>query len=210
LHLIASEPNIPTLSNVVKLVQPSSNPSALAFAVFARASLIARSYSKMLAHLLLRLETLELDLGGVDAASVGSRISTCLLGGGLHNACLRATTDLDREELRHEGGDRDRLGVKSGGERMAVGPGGAVLIPPGVRITIVILMVDPSWRFRLDDLSYWHVDSFGRDGGRDSPCNIPPFPVQLQQRWVQRKTPEGPIIHRASDVCVFQSREAPG
>jgi hypothetical protein len=48
-----------------------------------------------------------------------------------HPAYLRATTDLDREELRHEGGDRDRLGVKSGGERMEVGPGGAVLIPPG-------------------------------------------------------------------------------
>jgi hypothetical protein len=53
---------------------------------------------------------------------------------------------------------------------MAVGADGGVLFPPGVRITIVILMVDPSWRFRLDDLSYWHVDSFGRDGGRDSPA----------------------------------------
>jgi hypothetical protein len=39
-----------------------------------------------------------------------------------HPAYLRATTDLDPEELRHEGGDRDRLGVKSGGEQMAVGP----------------------------------------------------------------------------------------
>jgi hypothetical protein len=27
-----------------------------------------------------------------------------------HPAYLRATTDLDPEELRHEGGDRDRLG----------------------------------------------------------------------------------------------------
>ena len=48
-----------------------------------------------------------------------------------HPAFLRATTDLDREELRREGGDRDRLGVKLDDERMAVGPGGAVLIPPG-------------------------------------------------------------------------------
>jgi hypothetical protein len=39
-----------------------------------------------------------------------------------HPAFLRATTDLDPEELRHEGG-----------ERMAVGPDGAALIPPGVR-----------------------------------------------------------------------------
>jgi hypothetical protein len=49
----------------------------------------------------------------------------------LQTPYLRATTDLDREELRHEGGDRDRLGVKSGGERMAVAQGGGVLIQPG-------------------------------------------------------------------------------
>jgi hypothetical protein len=62
---------------------------------------------------------------------------------------LRATTDLDREELRHEGGDRDRLGVKSGGEQMAVGAGGAVLITLGVRhraagrMTILNVVVRP-------------------------------------------------------------------
>ena len=50
-----------------------------------------------------------------------------------HSAYLRATTDLDPEELRHEGGDRDRLGVELNGEWMAVGQGGAVLISPGVR-----------------------------------------------------------------------------
>jgi hypothetical protein len=50
-----------------------------------------------------------------------------------HPAYLPATTDLDPEELRHERGDRDRLGVKSGGARMAVGPGGAVLITPALR-----------------------------------------------------------------------------
>jgi mannose-6-phosphate isomerase-like protein (cupin superfamily) len=62
---------------------------------------------------------------------------------------LRATTDLDPEELRREGGDRDRLGVKLDDERMAVGPGGAVLIPPGVwhraagRMTILNVVVPP-------------------------------------------------------------------
>ena len=74
----------------------------------------------------------------------------CLRGGGLHTpAFLRAMTDLDREELRHEGSDRDRLGVKLDGERMALGPGGAVLIPPGVRhravgrMTILNVVVPP-------------------------------------------------------------------
>jgi hypothetical protein len=46
LPLIASGPNIPTLSIAVMLVQPSGNPSALAFAVFGRACSIARSCSK--------------------------------------------------------------------------------------------------------------------------------------------------------------------
>jgi hypothetical protein len=37
----------------------------------------------------------------------------------------------DRALQCREGGDRDRLGVKSGDEWLAVGPGVAVLIPPG-------------------------------------------------------------------------------
>jgi hypothetical protein len=62
---------------------------------------------------------------------------------------LRATTNLDREELRRDGGDRDRLGVKSDGERMVLGPGGAVLIPLEVRhraagrMTILDVVVPP-------------------------------------------------------------------
>jgi hypothetical protein len=108
----------------------------------------------MLAHLLLRLEALKLSLGGVDA--VFGTLQNLDVPAGRRSsrpAFLRATTHLDREELRHEGGDRDRLGVKSGGERMAVEPGGAVLIPPEVRhramgrmaiLNIVVPPFDPA------------------------------------------------------------------
>jgi hypothetical protein len=50
-----------------------------------------------------------------------------------HPAYLRATTDLDREELAVRAAIAIGWGVKSGGERMAVGPGGAGRIPLGAR-----------------------------------------------------------------------------
>jgi hypothetical protein len=55
----------------------------------------------------------------------------------------------DRALQCREGGGRDRLRVKSDGERMAVGLGGAVLIPPAVRhraarrMTILNVVVPP-------------------------------------------------------------------
>jgi hypothetical protein len=55
----------------------------------------------------------------------------------------------DRALQWREGGDRDRRGVKSGRERMAVGPGAAALIPPEMRhraarrMTILNVVVPP-------------------------------------------------------------------
>jgi hypothetical protein len=65
-------------------------------------------------------------------------------------AGLRATTDLDREGLRHEAAVAIGWGVKSGGERVAAGPGGAVPVPPGVRhraagrMTVLDVVAPPS------------------------------------------------------------------
>jgi hypothetical protein len=74
----------------------------------------------------------------------------CLRGGGLYTPpYLRATPDLDPEELRHEGGDRDRLGCEAG---RPAGGGGAErrrADPAGVRhraarrMTILDVVVPP-------------------------------------------------------------------
>ena len=100
-----------------------------------------------------------------------------------HPAFPRATTDLDREEPRPEGGDRDRLGVELDGERMAVGPGGAVLIPPGMRhraagrMTIRNVVVPP-----FDPADGWfHWPFSGSRRGRRRPGreSVKPLPSDM-------------------------------